>query len=109
MAANLATIALVSVFIARFGLTNVLLIVLPVALLAAPLGVWMFYMQHQFDTVYWRDNADWDFHDAALHGSSFYDLPDWMKWATVDVSYHHVHHLQPRIPHYRLREAHEAV
>ncbi|WP_207459863.1 fatty acid desaturase [Azospirillum sp. SYSU D00513] len=106
---NAATAAAVGLFIYLFGAAPVLGVWLPVVLLAATIGVWMFYIQHQFDTVYWRSGKEWDFHDAAIHGSSFYDLPGWLHWMTAYVGYHHVHHLASRIPNYRLPDCHRAI
>jgi omega-6 fatty acid desaturase (delta-12 desaturase) len=106
---NAMTAGLVGGFIYLFDVTTVLGVWLPVVLLAATVGVWMFYIQHQFDTVYWRAGEEWDFHEAAIHGSSFYDLPGWLHWMTAYVGYHHVHHLASRIPNYRLPDCHRAI
>lgn len=76
-------------------------------LLAAAIGVWFFYVQHQFERTYWRQAADWDFHAAAFEGSSFYDLPRVLHWLTGSIGYHHIHHLASRIPNYRLRACFE--
>jgi len=75
---------------------------LPIILLAASAGVWLFYVQHQFEDTFWRQNADWNFQDAALMGSSHYDLPPPLRWLTANIGLHHVHHLASRIPYYRL-------
>ncbi|HEX4079400.1 MAG TPA: fatty acid desaturase [Rhizomicrobium sp.] len=75
---------------------------LPVLLLAASIGVWLFYVQHQFEDVVWARNDDWSVHDAALSGSSHYDLPAVLRWFTANIGVHHVHHLCSRIPYYRL-------
>lgn len=74
----------------------------PIMLLAASFGVWLFYVQHQFEQTSWRDGDDWSLHDAALHGSSHYDLPPVLRWFTANIGIHHVHHLCSRIPFYRL-------
>ena len=71
-------------------------------LLAASIGVWLFYVQHQFEETSWEDGARWDRHEAALHGSSHYDLPAILRWFTANIGVHHVHHLCSRIPYYRL-------
>ena len=77
---------------------------LPIMLLAASIGVWLFYVQHQFEDTFW-DNADvWTLQDAALRGSSHYDLPPVLRWLTANIGIHHVHHLASRIPFYRLPE-----
>jgi omega-6 fatty acid desaturase (delta-12 desaturase) len=75
---------------------------LPIVLLAASIGVWLFYVQHQFEGARWARNGNWDFHEAALHGSSYYDLPPVLRWFTANIGIHHVHHLSSRIPYYRL-------
>jgi len=74
-----------------------------VLLLASAVGVWLFYVQHQFEDTYWRHAADWDFHAAAFEGSSFYDLPRFLHWLTASIGFHHIHHLASKIPNYRLR------
>lgn len=79
-----------------------------VMLIASTIGVWLFYVQHQFEDTYWRRGDDWDFHAAALEGSSFYDLPRVLHWLTGSIGYHHIHHLASRIPNYRLRACFEA-
>jgi omega-6 fatty acid desaturase (delta-12 desaturase) len=86
----------------------VLLGVLPVMLLAATIGVWLFYIQHQFEEAYWEHQSQWDFKNAALQGASFYDLHPVLHWITGNIGFHHIHHLASRIPNYRLRECHEA-
>ncbi|HSA82716.1 MAG TPA: fatty acid desaturase, partial [Geminicoccaceae bacterium] len=68
-------------------------------------GVWLFYVQHQFEHTWWAWDADWNLHTAALHGSSHYDLPPVLRWFTANIGIHHVHHLCSRIPGYRLGEA----
>jgi acyl-lipid omega-6 desaturase (Delta-12 desaturase) len=75
---------------------------LPVMLLAASMGVWLFYVQHQFEDVKWARNGSWAHHDAALLGSSYYDLPALLHWITGNIGIHHIHHLNSRIPYYRL-------
>ena len=90
------------------GPMPVLLGWLPVMLLAATIGVWLFYIQHQFEDAYWERRPDWDFAQAAMQGASFYDLPRALHWVTGNIGFHHIHHLSSRIPNYRLRECHEA-
>jgi omega-6 fatty acid desaturase (delta-12 desaturase) len=75
---------------------------LPIMLLAASIGVWLFYVQHQFEDTLWAKDEAWTVHDAALHGSSHYDLPPVLRWLTANIGIHHVHHLCSRIPFYRL-------
>lgn len=91
-----------------FGAYTLLLVHLPVVLIAGALGVWLFYVQHTFEQAYWSRNDNWDPHRAAIAGSSYYDLPRVVHWLTGNIGYHHIHHLAPRIPNYRLRAAFES-
>ncbi|MDH5607506.1 MAG: fatty acid desaturase [Anaerolineae bacterium] len=75
-------------------------------LMATSAGVWMFYVQHQFEDTYWRYRKEWDYEKAALDGSSFYKLPKILQWFTGNIGFHHIHHLAPRIPNYLLEQAH---
>lgn len=88
------------------GPLTLLSIWLPAACLSASMGVWMFYVQHQFEDAYWTSKPEWDYVDAALHGSTFYRLPKWLHWFTGNIGYHHIHHLSPKIPNYELERAH---
>jgi omega-6 fatty acid desaturase (delta-12 desaturase) len=102
MATN-AAIALVAVAVMWLvGIQAFMLVQLPIILLAASMGVWLFYVQHQFEDTLWADGKSWTVHEAALHGSSHYDLPVVMRWFTANIGVHHVHHLCSRIPFYRL-------
>jgi omega-6 fatty acid desaturase (delta-12 desaturase) len=76
---------------------------------AAPLGMWMFYVQHQFEDTYWERSERWDFVRSALEGSSYYQLPKFFQWCTGNVGLHHVHHLAPKVPNYYLQRCHEAI
>jgi omega-6 fatty acid desaturase (delta-12 desaturase) len=76
----------------------------PLVLMAATAGVWLFYVQHQFEETHWESDATWDVREAALHGSSHYDLPAILRWFTANIGMHHLHHLSSRIPYYRLPE-----
>jgi omega-6 fatty acid desaturase (delta-12 desaturase) len=91
-----------------FGWYTVLLVHLPVLLIAGALGVWLFYVQHTFEHAYWSRQEVWDANQAAVAGSSHYDLPRVVHWFTGNIGYHHIHHLAPRIPNYRLRAAFES-
>ena len=104
MATNLALGVLTAAMIWAVGLIPFLLIHLPVVLLAGAAGVWLFYVQHQFEETHWSTTEDWRFPDAALHGASHYDLPLVLRWITGNIGVHHVHHLSSRIPYYRLPE-----
>jgi acyl-lipid omega-6 desaturase (Delta-12 desaturase) len=84
------------------GLWPFLLVQAPITLMAATAGVWLFYVQHQFETTHWADDEAWQFQHAALHGSSNYELPAVLRWLSGNIGIHHVHHLSSRIPFYRL-------
>jgi omega-6 fatty acid desaturase (delta-12 desaturase) len=77
-------------------------------MVAGTLGVWLFYVQHQFEDAYWENGEEWDFEKAALQGSSYYKLPRILQWFSGNIGFHHIHHLSPRIPNYRLEECHYA-
>jgi omega-6 fatty acid desaturase (delta-12 desaturase) len=104
MATNGAIAILVAAAVWLVGIGPFLLVHLPITLLAAAIGVWLFYVQHQFEDTFWDHDGDWSFHEAALHGSSHYDLPSVLRWFTANIGVHHVHHLSSRIPYYRLPE-----
>jgi omega-6 fatty acid desaturase (delta-12 desaturase) len=91
-----------------FGFKAYLLIQLTILMVAGSAGVWLFYVQHQFDDVYWERGEDWDYATAALQGSSFYKLPKVLQWFSGNIGFHHIHHLSPRIPNYHLEKCHEA-
>jgi len=98
-----AAIALIAgVLIWLIGIGAFTLVHLPIMLLAATMGVWLFYVQHQFEHTVWAHNENWDLHEVALHGSSYYVLPGILRWFTANIGMHHVHHLCSRIPYYRL-------
>jgi omega-6 fatty acid desaturase (delta-12 desaturase) len=104
MTSNVVLLALIGAAIWLAGVVSVLLTVLPTALVGASVGVWMFYVQHQFEETSWDRASDWQLHEAALEGSSYYVLPPVLGWLTANVGIHHVHHLYCRIPFYRLSE-----
>jgi omega-6 fatty acid desaturase (delta-12 desaturase) len=104
MGTNAATAVLAGGLIYFIGLVPFLLIYLPVSLMAAAIGMWLFYVQHQFEETYWDREEDWKRHDAALYGSSHYCLPGVLPWLTANIGVHHVHHLYSRIPFYRLQQ-----
>lgn len=87
-----------------FGWKVVLLVHLPVILLGGAAGVWLFYVQHQFESAYWANRGAWNFERAAVEGSSYYDLPVLLRWFSANIGYHHLHHMSTRVPNYRLRE-----
>ncbi|NNC71632.1 MAG: fatty acid desaturase [Sphingomonadaceae bacterium] len=101
---NAAIVLLLAALVLQFGIGTVALVVLPVVLITASIGVWLFYVQHQFEDAHWDQGADWSFHHAAIRGSSHLDLPPVLRWFTANIGVHHVHHLASRIPFYRLPE-----
>ena len=105
MTTNFAIALVVATLIWFIGVKAFLLVHLPIMLLAASAGVWLFYVQHQFEHTLWEDDRNWSLHEAALHGSSHYDLPGLMRWFTANIGAHHIHHLCSRIPYYRLPQA----
>ncbi len=76
---------------------------------AGSMGIWLFYIQHTYEDSYFEYDPEWDYVKAAVEGSSFYKLPKVLQWVTGNIGYHHVHHLAPRVPNYKLEEAHEAI
>jgi omega-6 fatty acid desaturase (delta-12 desaturase) len=102
MGTNLAIAVAAAAMIWLIGIVPFLLVHLPIALLGATIGVWLFYVQHQFEDTFWAAEEHWNVHDAALHGSSHYELPGVLRWFTANIGIHHVHHLSSRIPYYRL-------
>jgi acyl-lipid omega-6 desaturase (Delta-12 desaturase) len=102
MTTNAAIAAVVFILIWAIGIKTFLLVQLPITLLAASIGVWLFYVQHQFEKTWWNRDSNWNLHEAALHGSSHYDLPAILRWFTANIGMHHVHHLCSRVPYYKL-------
>ena len=90
------------------GFGPLLIIELPILLLSSTVGVWLFYIQHQFEETYWQEEGDWNYTSAALQGSSYYRLPRVLQWFSGNIGFHHLHHLNPRIPNYNLQKCHEA-
>ena len=104
MGTNLAIAAAAAAMSWLVGFEVFLLVHVPMVLVAATLGVWLFYVQHQFEQTIWDKDGEWSFHQAALHGSSYYELPTVLRWITANIGIHHVHHLASRIPFYRLHD-----
>lgn len=102
LATNVGIIVTSLVLIKVAGLIPFLLIQIPIVVLGASIGVWLFYVQHQYESTYWNQRPEWTHEQAALHGSSFYDLPQPFMWLTGNIGIHHVHHLSSRIPFYKL-------
>jgi omega-6 fatty acid desaturase (delta-12 desaturase) len=105
---NLAILGMVTGLIWIFGFKSYLLIQLTITGVGGAIGIWMFYVQHQFEGVYWERGEDWDYTAAALQGSSFYKLPKILQWFSGNIGFHHIHHLSPRIPNYNLERCHKA-
>lgn len=92
-----------------FGVGHYVLVQSIVLIVAGAAGLWLFYVQHQFEGVYWERGENWDYTKAALQGSSFYKLPKVLQWFSGNIGFHHVHHLSPRIPNYNLQRCHEST
>jgi omega-6 fatty acid desaturase (delta-12 desaturase) len=103
---NIALAAVAMWIILEIGLKAFLLIQVPLMLVVSSAGVWLFYVQHNFDPTYWERHADWEFFNAGMDGSSFYKLPKVLQWFTGNIGFHHIHHLSPKIPNYKLEECH---
>jgi len=109
----LATDAALAVLVAGLcllvGVRDFLLVQGPIAMLAGAAGIWLFYVQHQFEDVYWENNTEWSYLDTALHGSSYLKLPKLLQFFSGNIGLHHVHHLSARIPNYNLQRAHDEL
>lgn len=101
---NAALVLVIVVMGQLVGYTNFFLVQVPTTFLACSIGLWLFYVQHQYEETYWHDHANWDFFDAALHGSSHLVLPAPLQWLTAYIGLHHVHHLNSQIPNYKLKD-----
>jgi len=104
---NVAVVAMVGAACLAFGWQAVLLIEAPLVVLAGTAGVWLFFVQHQFEDVYWESGDTWDYTEAALRGSSYLKLPQPLQFFTGNIGLHHVHHLSARVPNYSLQRAHD--
>jgi omega-6 fatty acid desaturase (delta-12 desaturase) len=107
-ATNVAILLVAVAMSCVFGLKAYLLLQIALVMLAGSAGVWLFYVQHQFEGVYWERGDHWDYTTAALKGSSFYKLPRILQWFSGNIGFHHIHHLSPRIPNYHLEKCHDA-
>lgn len=103
---NLALLGILIVMSLTIGFWEYIAVQLPIIAVASSIGVWLFYVQHQYENVYWERHESWDYATAALYGSSFYRLPKIMQWFTGNIGFHHIHHLSPRIPNYHLEACH---
>jgi len=107
LATNFALLVLVGGLCWLMGWRDYLLVQVPTSMLAGAAGIWLFYVQHQFEDVYWESSARWTYADAALHGSSYLKLPKVLQFFSGNIGLHHVHHLSARIPNYNLQRAHD--
>jgi len=105
---NLAILVMAAGLSEVFGIVPYLLIQLTALTVAGSAGIWLFYVQHQFENAYWERNEDWEYTAAALKGSSFYKLPKVLQWFSGNIGFHHIHHLSPRIPNYNLERCHKS-
>jgi acyl-lipid omega-6 desaturase (Delta-12 desaturase) len=103
---NIALVAIIALFSLTMGFKTFAMIQGPIFLISGILGVWLFYVQHQFEDSYFETDENWDYVKAALQGSSYYKLPKVLQWITGNIGYHHIHHLSSRIPNYYLEEVH---
>lgn len=101
---NLGLLVFILAISFLFGFRAYLLIQIPAIFIAGIVGVWLFYVQHQFEDVYWVKNEEWTLFEAAMKGSSFYKLPAVLHWLTGNIGFHHIHHLRPTIPNYKLKK-----
>jgi omega-6 fatty acid desaturase (delta-12 desaturase) len=106
---DLAVLAIFVLAALTIGLRTYLLIQLPIILVASCVGMWLFYVQHQFEGVYWARHENWDPMRVALEGSSYYQLPRVLQWFTGNIGLHHVHHVRPRIPNYHLQQCFDGI
>lgn len=103
---NLALALMVGGMCWLMGWKSYLMIQIPVTFVAGAAGIWMFYVQHQYEDTYWESRSEWDYTAAAIEGSSFYKLPRILQWFTGNIGFHHIHHLSSRIPNYHLERCH---
>ncbi len=104
---NLALLVVIGAIFWFVGPVAWLLVQMPTAIIAGTMGVWMFYVQHQFEDVYWENSENWSYDDAALQGSSYLKLPKVLQFFTGNIGLHHVHHLSAKVPNYNLQRAHD--
>jgi len=104
---TLVICSLIGAVIWLIGLKAFLLILFPVIIITSTAGAWLFFVQHQFEDAYWANQDEWDYTKAAMSGSSYYKLPKVLQWFTGNIGFHHIHHLSPRIPNYKLEKCHK--
>jgi len=103
---NIALAGVIGWIMLKIGWAAFLLVEVPILLIACSAGVWLFYVQHNFDPTYWERHESWQFFRAGMDGSSFYKLPKVLQWFTGNIGFHHIHHLSPKIPNYKLEQCH---
>ncbi|MED3562049.1 fatty acid desaturase family protein, partial [Bacillus xiapuensis] len=103
---NIAIAGLAALLCWGIGWENFLLVQGPIFMISGIAGIWLFYVQHTFEDSYFEEDVDWEYVKAAVEGSSFYKLPKVLQWVTGNIGYHHVHHLSPRVPNYKLETVH---
>ncbi len=103
---NILIVGVSAIFCYTIGWENYLIVEGPIFFISAVLGIWLFYVQHQFEDTYFEEDTNWEYVKAAVEGSSFYKLPKLLQWITGNIGYHHVHHLSPRVPNYNLESVH---
>jgi omega-6 fatty acid desaturase (delta-12 desaturase) len=108
MRTNLTLLGIIIAASLTIGIKAYLMIQLPIMFVAGAAGVWLFYVQHQFENTYWARHEEWNYVRQALEGSSYYRLPRILQWFTGNIGFHHVHHLSPKIPNYYLQKCHES-
>ena len=106
---NISIIVIYSLMIWLIGWQAFAIIQGTILFVAGALGIWLFYVQHQFEDSYFEDESEWDYIKAAIEGSSYYKLPKVLQWVTGNIGFHHVHHLSPRVPNYNLERAHDST
>jgi omega-6 fatty acid desaturase (delta-12 desaturase) len=106
---NLALLLVVVLASLVIGFWTYLSIQLPILAIGGAAGLWLFYVQHQFEGVYWARQDEWDMIRSALEGSSYYKLPKVLQWCTGNIGLHHIHHLRPRVPNYRLQQCYDDI
>ncbi len=108
LSTDLVILGVAAIMVSMLGIERFLMVHVPIVVMASIVGVWLFYVHHQFENTYWERQQDWDFRTAAMQGSSYSELPGVLSWFTGDIGLHHIHHLNSKIPNYRLREGLQA-
>jgi omega-6 fatty acid desaturase (delta-12 desaturase) len=106
---NLSILAIVFTMCELIGWKSFLLVESPIFLISGATGIWLFYVQHTFEDTYFEHDEEWEYVQAAMHGSSYYKLPSVLRWMTGNIGFHHIHHLSPRVPNYNLEKAHNQI